>query len=136
MQASLLAVGTDDREAPDNKRDHVQAYDRAYETSDFPHNSTNRTEMPSSLKEILETIYTLTPSTFSNNFTSPSQIANAHSRVISLHYPEALELIHGTLRSNSVESSRLKVEYYPDEGYVRFKMPESVVHTTLHRKFN
>ncbi|WYZ36459.1 hypothetical protein EsH8_XV_000012 [Colletotrichum jinshuiense] len=103
--------------------------------------NTNMTEaeVSAGLEEILNTVAQLTSVNSGGTSTSPLQTlgtSGGGGPTISFRHPEALELIHDKLRSNGFANSRIGIEYYPDQGHVRFKMPEGVVHSTLHRKFN
>ncbi|GJC86264.1 hypothetical protein ColLi_09102 [Colletotrichum liriopes] len=93
-------------------------------------------EVSSSLREILKTAANISSPNLNRVFAPGARVTSANGRGIPLRHPGALELVHNTLRSNGIEPAKLKIEYSPNQGEVRFKMPEGVVHATLHRKFN
>ncbi|GJC89846.1 hypothetical protein ColLi_12684 [Colletotrichum liriopes] len=56
--------------------------------------------------------------------------------VFILHHPRALDLVYNALHSSGVESHKLRIEYRPDQGEMRLKLPETPIHSRFTSGFD
>ncbi|WYZ36120.1 hypothetical protein EsH8_XI_000003 [Colletotrichum jinshuiense] len=90
-------------------------------------NGANTAQLQETLRRIVEAAQLI--------LSHPACPTNTQS-TFALDHPRALDLVHNALLSSGVESHKLRIEYRPDYGEMRLKLPESPLHSRFITAFD